>query len=85
MVPSHSVPFHSGMFDGCIASDHVIKSGDIVGMLVFYSDMCCQCLVTIAFVIVAYDVFGLSPDHVIKIHVIDRLGTNEIVPNLPMA
>ena len=54
-------------------------------MLVFYSDMYCQCLVTVAFAIVAYDVFGLSPDHVIKIHVIYRLGTNEIVPNLLMA
>ena len=54
-------------------------------MLVFCSDMYCQCLVTVAFAIVAYDVFGLSPDHVIKIHVIYRLGTNEIVPNLLMA
>ena len=24
-----SVPFHSGIFDGCIASDRVIKSGDM--------------------------------------------------------
>ena len=28
----------------------------------------------IAFVIVAYDAFNLSPDHVIKIHAIGRLG-----------
>ena len=28
----------------------------------------------IAFVTVAYDAFNLSPDHVIKIHAIGRLG-----------
>ena len=33
------------------------------------------CLLIVAFVIVAYDVFDLSTDHVIKIHVIGKLGT----------
>ena len=37
-------------------------------------------LVIAALVIVAYDVFDLSPEHVIKIHAIGRLGTISSFP-----
>ena len=38
------------------------------------------CLVIVAFVIVAYNVFNMLPDHVIKIHATGRLGTISSVP-----